>query len=329
MATASLSVQEISGFARDLRQSLTKKPQKEIPSKYLYDELGSALFDAICVLPEYGLTRAETRLLRDHAREMVGLLPHRVRVAELGSGNGRKTRWVLEALARRERRKCVPIRISYSPIEISRSALAACERELGQIDLISVVGFEETYLDGLRAVANRRQDGEHLFVLFLGSTIGNFDRDAGEEFLGEIRATLRTGDALLLGTDLMKETERQLLAYDDPAGVTAAFNKNLLARINRELRANFDLSAFRHESRWNSAERRIEMHLRSLENQCVHIPGARLHMAIERDETLWTESSHKYERHEPVEMARRQGFRCAGQWVDHEWPFAQNLLIAE
>lgn len=329
MATASLSLQEMPGFARDLRSSLAKRPQKEIPSKYLYDELGSALFDAICVLPEYGLTRAETRLLRDNALEIVGLLPHRVRVAELGSGSGKKTRWVLEALARRERRKCVPIRISYSPIEISRAALVACERELGQIDLVSVVGFEETYLDGLRSVASRREEGEHLFVLFLGSTIGNFDRDAGEAFLGEIRAALQPGDALLLGTDLMKETERQLLAYDDPAGVTAAFNKNILARINRELGARFDLSQFQHEARWNTAERRIEMHLRSLIRQQVRIPGARLHMELAKNETLWTESSHKYWPEEPVQMASRQGFRCAGQWIDGEWPFAQNLLVAE
>ncbi len=165
-------------------------------------------------------------------------------------------------------------------------------------------------------------------MLFLGSTIGNFDRDAGEEFLHEAREILRPGDALLLGTDLEKSVELQMLAYDDPAGVTAAFNLNLLARINRELGADFDLSCFRHEARWNYAERRIEMHLRSTHRQTVHIPAASLRLMLDEDETIWTESSHKYQAGEILEMAARTGFRCDGQWIDGEWPFAQNLLIA-
>jgi L-histidine N-alpha-methyltransferase len=321
MATTTQALQQMSAFAVDVRESLTKPGQRELPSKYLYDEVGSALFETICVLPEYGLTRADARLLEKHAGEIVGKLPSPLQVAELGSGSGKKTRWILEALSRRQK-------TYYYPIEISPSALAACEKELGQIDLVSVVGHEQPYLEGLRTVAEGRGERDHLLVLFLGSTIGNFDRDAGDAFLREMRAILRPGDALLLGTDLEKSVETQILAYDDPAGVTAAFNLNLLARLNRELGADFDLSCFQHEARWNSVERRIEMHLRSTLRQTVHVPAANLRFMLDEDETIWTESSHKYHADEISEMAARTGFRCDGQWIDREWPFAQNLLIA-
>jgi len=322
MATPALSLQHVSEFAADVRAGLTKPGQRELPSKYLYDEVGSALFEAISVLPEYGLTRADARLLQRHAREMIARLPSPLQVAELGSGSGKKTRWILEALSRRQM-------TYYYPIEISPHALAACEKELGQIDLVSVVGYEQPYLEGLRAVAEGRGERDHLLVLFLGSTIGNFDRDAGEIFLREMRETLRPGDALLLGTDLEKSVELQLLAYDDPAGVTGAFNLNLLARINRELGADFDLSCFRHEARWNFSDRRIEMHLRSARRQTVQIPAAGLRMILDEDETIWTKSSHKYKAEEIPRMAERTGFRCEAQWIDAEWAFAQNLLMAD
>ncbi len=322
MPTPSLSTRYVSDFAADVRESLTKPGQRELPSKYLYDEVGSALFETICVLPEYGLTRADARLLRRHAEEIVALLPAAFHVAELGSGSGKKTRWILEALSRRRR-------TYYYPIEISPSALQACEKELGQIDMVSIVGYERPYLEGLRAVAEARADEDRLLVLFLGSTIGNFDRSAGDKFLAEVREILRAGDALLLGTDLVKDVDVQLLAYDDPAGVTRAFNLNLLARVNRELGGNFDLSEFEHEARWNAAERRVEMHLRAASRQRVEIPAAGLRVMIEEGESIWTESSHKYEPREVIEMARGTGFRCAGQWVDREWPFAQNLFVAD
>jgi L-histidine Nalpha-methyltransferase len=322
MLTYSLPVRHVSEFADAVRDGLTKAGQKELPSKYLYDEVGSSLFETICVLAEYGLTRADARLLETHAKDIVERLPRPVSVAELGSGTGKKTRWVLEALSRRQR-------TFYYPIEISPSALAACEKELGQIDLVSVVGYEQTYLDGLRAVVKNRDSHEHLLVLFLGSTIGNFDRGAGDDFLREVRSILRPGDALLLGTDLEKDTETQILAYDDPAGVTAAFNKNILARINRELGADFDLSQFQHEARWNRASRRIEMHLRSTCAQSVTIPAALIRIDFAEGETIWTESSHKYQAAEVIEMAKRTGYRCEGQWIDEEWPFAQNLLICD
>lgn len=321
MLTQTLLPRHVSEFAADVRASLTKGGQRELPSKYLYDEVGSALFETICVLPEYGLTRADARLLKKHAQEIVDKLPSPVHVAELGSGSGKKTRWILEALSRRQK-------TYYFPIEISPSALEACEKELGRIDLVSIVGYEQTYLEGLRAVAEGRREGEHLLVLFLGSTIGNFDRDAGEGFLRSVRGILQEDDALLLGTDLEKSVEVQLLAYDDPAGVTAAFNLNLLGRINRELCADFDLGCFRHEARWNAVERRIEMHLRSTCRQRVEIPPAGLRLTLDEEETIWTESSYKYRRGEAAEMGERTGFRCESQWVDEEWPFAQNLLIA-
>lgn len=322
MLLQTLPLRHVSEFAADVRASLAKPLQRELPSKYLYDEVGSALFEAICALPEYGLTRADARLLERHAGEIVGRLPLPVLVAELGSGSGKKTRWILEALSRQQK-------TFYFPIEISPSALAACEKELGQIDLVSILGYERPYLEGLAAAAARRADGEHLLVLFLGSTIGNFDRDAGDDFLRRVRAILSPGDALLLGTDLMKPVEKLMLAYDDPAGVTAAFNLNLLARLNRELGADFNLSAFRHEARWNALERRVEMHLRSAQRQSVRIPAAGMRISLARGETIWTESAHKYHPEGIVAMAARTGFRCGAQWIDGEWPFAQNLLFAE
>jgi L-histidine N-alpha-methyltransferase len=321
MPTSSLPLRHVSEFAADVRESLTKPGQRELPSKYLYDEVGSALFETICVLPEYGLTRADARLLERYGGEIVGRLPLPIRVAELGSGSGKKTRWILEALSKWQK-------TYYYPIEISPSALAACAKELGQIDLVSVVGHEQPYLEGLRTVAEGRGGQDHLLVLFLGSTIGNFDRGAAEDFLREMRAILQPGDALLLGTDLEKSVALQLLAYNDPAGVTAAFNLNLLARMNRELGADFDLTCFRHEARWNTAERRIEMHLRSTCRQTVQIRAASQRVMLDEDETIWTESSHKYKAEEIPGMAERTGFSCDGQWIDQEWPFAQNLLIA-
>src|SRR6478736_4282666 len=166
-------------FAAEVREGLTRRGQKELPSKYLYDDVGSALFEVISHLPEYGLTRADERLLRRYSNEIVDRVGGPVAVAELGSGSGRKTRWLLEAFARRQR-------ISYYPIEISQSALVMCEKELRDIDSISILGFEREYLDGLLEVAAYRKQGQRLLVLFLGSTIGNFDRDAGIEFLSAI-----------------------------------------------------------------------------------------------------------------------------------------------
>jgi len=315
------SAQFISDFCSDVVLGLSHPGQKELPSKYLYDEVGSALFDAICTLPEYGLSRAGMRMLKAYSGEIVSRVPGPVFVAELGSGSGQQTRWILEALARRQR-------VNYYPIDISGSALFRCQQELGHMDMVSVVGFERVYLEGLREVAARRREGERLVVLFLGSTIGNFDRPAGDQFLRDVRSILHEGDALLLTTDLEKPVPTLILAYDDPAGVTAAFDKNLLARINRELDADFDLGQFDHVVRWDEGERRIEMHLRSKVWQRVTIRKAGFRFYLREGETIWTESSHKYEPGAVVRMGERTGYHCAGQWFDHEWPVAQNLFFA-
>jgi dimethylhistidine N-methyltransferase len=284
--------------------------------------VGSALFEVISHLPEYGLTRADERLLRRYAREIVDRVPGPVAVAELGSGSGRKTRWLLEAFCRRQH-------TSYYPVELSHSALVMCERELSDIDAISIVGFEREYLDGLLEVAAYRRTGQHLFVLFLGSTIGNFDRLAGVKFLSEVRRILQPGDSLLLGTDLEKSEAQLLGAYDDELGVTAAFNLNLLVRVNRELEADFDLAHFRHVARINHEARSVEMHLQSTRRQIVSIPKAEIVVEFQDQETIWTESSHKYSAEEMFETARAAGFRCEVQWIDDQWPFAENLLVAE
>src|ERR1700733_7795693 len=251
MQTETVARFSLSDFGTEVHSGLTQHGQKELPSKYLYDEVGSALFEVITALPEYGLCQADERLLRRHAEEIVKpLFPGLEVVAELGSGSGKKTRWSLQALARRQRTK-------YYPIEISPTALAQCAKELGQMDWVSIVGFERPYLDGLLSVAASRGALERLLVLFLGSTIGNFDRPAGEQFLAEVRSRLQPGDGLLLGADLEKPLPQLLSAYDDPLGVTAAFNLNLLARINRELGGEFDVAAFRHLARFDEPQRRV------------------------------------------------------------------------
>ena len=322
MLTQAITPNTAYEFAADVRAGLTKPRQKELLSKYLYDDVGSALFEVISHLPEYGLTRADERLLRRHAHDIVDRLATPVAVAELGSGSGRKTRHILEALCSRQR-------TSYYPIEISPSALAMCQRELRDIDCISILGFEREYLDGLLEVAAQRAKGQNLLVLFLGSTIGNFDRLCGIKFLAEVRHILQPGDSLLLGTDLEKSSAQLLAAYDDELGVTAAFNLNLLARINRELDADFNLAQFEHVARINHEARSVEMHLRSMRRQTVNIPAAELFIEFLEGETIWTESSHKYSPSEVFLMARTAGFRCAAQWIDEQWPFAENLLIAE
>jgi len=308
-------------FIADVRAGLGRPGQKTLPSKYLYDDVGSALFEAISRLPEYGLTRADERILCRAAGEIAARADGTALVAELGSGSGRKTRPVLEALARRRP-------VTYLPIDISGAALAHNSHQLGGLEGVAWIGLERDYLGGLSEVARRRGPGERMLVLFVGSTIGNFDRPAGEAFLRAVRGTLAPGDALLLGTDLEKPPARVIPAYDDAAGITAAFDRNLLARINRELGGDFDLQAFAHEARWNAGERRIEMHLRATAAQRVHIEAAELDVSFAEGETVWTESSHKYDAREVAGIARRADFRCDAQWLDREWPFAESLLIA-
>jgi dimethylhistidine N-methyltransferase len=322
MLSQTIQTDALREFAVAVSDGLRKVGQRELPSVYLYDELGTALFEAITLLPEYGLTRAEERLLRRHAGDILASLPSPVTVIELGSGSGRKTRWILEALAVREP-------IAYFPIDISASALVKCHQELGSLSAISIVGLEKSYLEGLQEAAARRQPDQTLLVLFPGSTIGNFDPPAAEKFLRDIRQYLKPGDALLLGTDLEKSVGETCLAYDDPAGVTAAFNLNLLARINRELGGDFVLRNFKHHARYQAADRRIEMHLRSTRSQTVTIRAAGFTCSLQEGETIWTEACHNFRVEDIPRLAHRTGFRCEAQWIDSEWTFAVYLLIAD
>ena len=320
MRTSTIASTAAGEFAADVRNGLTLPRQKELPSKYLYDAIGSKLFEVITELPEYGLTRADERLIRAYAREVVGRIPGDVVVCELGSGSGTKTRWILEALSRRRH-------TYYFPIEISPAALAICRRELADIESVGIVGLEREYLDGLLEVAARRREGQRILVLFLGSTIGNFSHPADVRFLRDVRTMLKTGDALLLGTDLEKSVSQLMQAYDDALGITAAFNLNLLVRINRELDGDFSLDHFQHVALFNSETSSVEMHLRSLRRQTVTIPAADLRLTFEEGETIWTENSHKYSHDEISRLAESTGFRCEAQWIDHQWPFAENLFV--
>ena len=307
-------------FHADVRAGLTKKGQKELYSKYLYDDLGTALFEAITLLPEYGLTRADLRLLSEHAAD----LPDHVRnvsvVVELGSGSGEKALRILPHLAR-----LGPL--TYCPIDLSGAALIRCQRDLADIPQLTVVPIQDSYIDGLTSASRLRKPDTTMLVLFLGSSIGNFEPPVAEGFLGMVRQNLKPGDVVLLSTDLVKDLGRMLAAYDDILGVTAAFNLNLLQRINRELRANFDLKQFRHKARYDDSEQRIEMHMQSTAAQIVTVNGD-FDIELRKGETIWTESSYKFRTTQVRLMAERAGFNCEIQWVDTEWPFAQNLLCA-
>jgi L-histidine N-alpha-methyltransferase len=311
-------------FAADVLAGLIDSPRKTLPSQYLYDDIGSALFEVLTLLPEYGLTRADSRLLARHSEAIVAELPRDLLIAELGSGCGTKTRHVLEAAVDRQASDTV----RYFPIDISPAALQQCRRALESIPGVEIRSLEASYLQGLSETVLRRHAGQAILLLFLGSTIGNFSLPAARGFLRQIRVALQPGDALLLGADLVKPKQQMLDAYDDPIGATAAFNLNLLARINRELGGEFDLRSFRHLARWNERQSRIEMHLQSRIDQRVHIADLDRAIVFRKRETIWTESSHKFRPKQIASMAERAGFECRGQWIDREWPFAESLLIA-
>lgn len=310
-----------SDFVRDVRAGFSDPIQKHLSPRYFYDDVGSALFEVITRLPEYGLARADERIIERHAGEIVAALSPGAFIAELGSGNGTKTRRILSAPG-------LAGPTQYFPIDVSRGALERCQTELSTLARIRVRPVEDTYLNGLSRVIRTAPAGAQLLLLFLGSTIGNFPRERAAAFLAELRQAMREGDCLLLGTDLVKPVDQLLAAYDDPTGVTAAFNKNLLARINRELGGSFDLTRFTHVATWEPEHRRVEIRLRSAGAQRVTIRAAEMTIDFRDGETIWTESSHKFDRAEVVDMGRRSGFRCAAQWVDEGWPFAETLLIA-
>jgi len=307
-------------LAEEVRRDLAATP-KQLQSKYLYNGLGSALFEAICHLPWYRITRAEGRLLARFAPEIVAPVGDPVTLTELGCGSGEKLAMIAEAL--RLRRRPVVVHL----IDISPSALELSERTLGALEHVSVVGHRATYEEGLRQAARQRPARGAMLVLFLGSNLGNFDPPAAREFLDRIRASLRPGDGLLLGADLVKPEAELMLAYDDPLGLTAAFNKNLLLRLNTELLADFDLQAFDHLAVWNPAARRMEMHLVSRHPQTVRIPRADMEVSFAEGEAIWTESSYKYDAAEVSALGEARGFRCHAQWIDPDARFALTLFL--
>jgi uncharacterized SAM-dependent methyltransferase len=346
-------------FAQAVRDGLGQDGQKSLPPTYLYDALGSTLFDAITLLPEYGVTRAEERVLVRHAAgiatQVRAATPRTkaLRVVELGSGTGRKTRALLQALTREGP-------VHYTPIDVSGAALAQCAQALSDLPDVTIEPFEGDYLDGLAHIGRERTladkgapagpernapvplhempDGEPsarfsrdlrgapMLVLFLGSTIGNFPRLAAQRFMMAVRGGMRPGDALLLGTDLLKPIDTLLRAYDDPTGVTAAFNLNVLGRINRELQGDFSLRAFEHVARFNPQARSVEMHLRATGRQRVQIAAASLQVSFLEGETIWTESSHKYLPEEVIRLGTDARYHVVDQWTDDTWPFAETLM---
>jgi L-histidine Nalpha-methyltransferase len=309
-------------FANDVRYYLGLAP-RQLPSRYLYDALGSALFDAICELPWYAIPRAEARLLEDHREDVFRALGRVTRVVELGPGRGEKLRAVVEA--RPPQADILAIHL----IDVSRAALTASARALGELEDIGIVAHEAPYEVGLEELGRKPRAGGVTLALFLGSNIGNFDRPGAEAFLRTMRAALVPGDALLLGADLVKSERDLLLAYDDPLGVTAAFNRNLLVRINRELGGHFDIDAFDHRAVWNAPESRMEMHLVARSSHHVRIDAADLEIEFSHGEPIWTESSYKYQAVEVVELVERAGFQCLAQWIETSASFALSLFQAK
>jgi L-histidine Nalpha-methyltransferase len=306
-------------FAIDVRHFLTLQP-RQLPSRYLYDELGSALFEAICRLPWYPLTRAELRLLHAHARE---ILNAGVTTAiELGSGSGAKLSALITAAGSARGRLDVHL------VDVSESALAQARHALERIEDVRVLTHRATYEIGLQESSRARTFPGRRLAMFLGSNVGNFDPPGRDALLASVRTALKPGDGFLLGADLVKPERELLLAYDDPLGVTAAFNRNLLERINRELQGHLDLDAFAHHVVWNEALSRVEMHLRSLRSQRIEIRDADLDFVMAEGETIWTESSYKYDPPGIVSMLERSGFGVREQWIDTVDRFALTLSEA-
>ncbi len=292
---------------------------RTLPSALLYDDLGSALFEAITLLPEYELTRADLRLIEAHTPDVLRALPGALEVVELGPGGGRKALAFLAPLVARQGA------VTFTGVDVSAAALAQCRRTLEALPSVTFRAAEASYLDGLRAAP--RVKGARRLALFLGSNLSNFERRESLDFLRDVRATLAPGDALLLATDLGADPARLIPAYDDALGVTAAFDRNVLVRLNREWGADFDLAAFAHRARWDAAARRVEMHLEATRPCVARVRGE--DFAFEAGDTIWTESSHRFEAAELRAWGAEAGFACAGQWVDAGWPFAHTLLVAQ
>ena len=305
-------------FAADVRYYLSLTP-RQLPSQYFYDALGSALFDAICRLPWYGISRAESRLLAAHRADIFRQIGRLSNIVELGPGNGDKLRLLLDAAN-------APAVAHVHLVDVSQHALDLAARTVAGFGRDGVVSHCATYDDGLRE-AMAQASGRSL-IAFLGSNIGNFDPPGAAAFLSNVRSSVSRRDAFLLGVDLVKPEPALRLAYDDPLGVTAAFNRNLLMRINRELGGDFDLERFRHHAVWNARESRVEMHLIAHRAQHVRIEHAELDVRIEAGEPIWTESSYKYTPDDVIALVRSCGFAVAAQWIDEGDRFAVTLAEA-
>ncbi len=320
-------------FARDVAGGLRANPKQLFP-KYFYDELGSELFDAICLVPEYYLTRAENEILARHAHEIIAVAAATgdaitvgapLALLELGSGSATKTRRLIEAILKRQPG------LLYLPVDISASALEASAHTLLQsYPALSIEAYASDYDTALARLAGERESrGElRLLALFLGSNIGNFDREGAEQFLRALRGVLRDFDALLLGADLKKDRATLEAAYDDALGVTAAFNLNQLVRLNREFAADFKLRAFRHVALYNEDEGRIEIYIESKFAQVVQLPGLDMEITFAEGERIHTENSNKYDPDELDALAAHTGFSCARRWTDESGRFSSNLFVA-
>ncbi len=310
-------------FARDVRSGLTA-PNKSLPPRWFYDPLGSALFDAICFLPEYYVMRAEAEVLTQHAREIVDRWGSKVRVVELGSGAARKTRILLDALSARD------AEVEYVPVDVDAAMLERSGRDLlSEYPQLRITAICSDFARPSIPIARLPLHDGRTIVLFLGSTIGNLDPEAAIAMLRDLRSVLKPGDALFLGADLRKSAAILEPAYDDTLGVTAAFNRNLLVRMNRELGADFDLDAFAHRAFYDQVHGRIEMHLVSIGAQRVHIAALDLTVEFSDGESIHTESSYKHDASTLDALAEASGFTIYKMWTDaREW-FTDALFVAE
>jgi L-histidine Nalpha-methyltransferase len=317
-------------FAQDVRDGLTSQPKKLLP-KYFYDELGSRLFEAICCLPEYHVTRDEEEIISQHIDEITGdiKIPEAgaVRLIELGSGSAQKTRHIIESLLRRD------TELNYVPVDISSSSLERSAKELLEAyQRLHIDAYAADYFAALEALQSSNSQGLpdklRTVVLFLGSSIGNLDRDESIRLLKEARKAIRSGDALILGADLKKSCDILIPAYADSLGVTAAFNLNLLSRINHDLGGDFHLDKFEHRALYNEEQGRVEMHLFSRETQVVHISGIDLAVEFKQGESIHTENSYKYSVEDFRELALATGFQLERSWFDHSRRFSLNLFSA-
>ena len=310
----------LAGLAEDVRKGLSARPKRFLP-KYFYDELGSQLFEAITLLPEYYLTRAENEILQRYSAEIVASISGQKTLVEMGSGSASKTRLIIEALLRFQSE------LLFMPVDISASALESGSRILLQsYPRLRIEAYAADYFAGLAELGKKPRP--RTLALFLVSNISNFDLDEALRFLRALRSVLQKGDALLLGADLKKDPAILEAAYNDALGVTSAFNLNVLARINRELGGTFDLRAFKHRAFYNEAIGRIEIYIESLADQRVRIEKLDLEIEFAEGELIHTENSYKYDKAGIGQLAVATGFELSRTWLDSQERFSSNLLLA-